>query len=161
MPPYLPYHLQPIDRFGLAIRNQLLWIQAMPGENRRCGGCHEGRADTILPRMGPTTLAQQAGAQDFVKPIAERTELPWYGAPSATNVQDLFNAKCVSCHSGGAGDPFAGRSTWSPSRPKTGEMLTYTIPYLDLSDRADRRPITSARSSRTRRRTSRCSTRPR
>src|SRR5690606_31463994 len=39
IPPYMPVHLQPIDRFDLSIRNQLLWIQAMPGESRVCGGC--------------------------------------------------------------------------------------------------------------------------
>ena len=28
VPPYIPIHLQPIDKFGMAIRNQGLWIQA-------------------------------------------------------------------------------------------------------------------------------------
>ena len=82
--PYLPYHLQPIDRFGLAIRNELLWIQAMPGENRTCGGCHESRAEgsAALATQGATDAQQLAlSAKDFSKkPIAERTELPWYGA---------------------------------------------------------------------------------
>lgn len=145
VPSYLPYHLQPIDKFGLAIRNQLLWIQAMPGEERRCGGCHENRAQSILPRSGPTTLAQQAfdasnPAFNFNISIPERTELPWAGAASNagtphTNMQDLFNAKCVSCHSGGAGDPFAGMSYMIAVTTEEGEMLNYTIPYLDLSDR--------------------------
>ncbi|MEM9068161.1 MAG: hypothetical protein AAGE52_06625, partial [Myxococcota bacterium] len=65
VPSRLPYHLQALDDFGMAIRNQLLWIQANPGEERRCGGCHEDRTGQVLPRMGPTTLAQQAGPQDF------------------------------------------------------------------------------------------------
>jgi hypothetical protein len=43
VPSLVPMHMQPIDRFGMAIRNQMLWIQAMPGEDRRCGGCHEDR----------------------------------------------------------------------------------------------------------------------
>jgi len=135
VPPFLPYHLQPLDEYGLAIRNQLLWIQAMPGEDRRCGGCHEARSETILPRTGPTTLAQQAGPVDLNIPIPDRRELPWYGAPAGTNVQDVFNAKCVSCHSGGAGDPFAGRSYTVEVTTDDGEMLSYVIPYLDLSDR--------------------------
>ena len=134
VPPYLPYHLQPIDEYGMAIRNQLLWIQAMPGEQRRCGGCHERRSETILPRMGATTLAQQAGPVDLNIPIPERTELPWFGAASG-NVQDLFNAKCVSCHSGGGGDPFAGRGYQVTVTTEDGETLMYDIPYLDLSDR--------------------------
>jgi hypothetical protein len=145
VPSYLPYHLQPIDKFGLAIRNQMLWIQAMPGEQRRCGGCHENRAESILPRSGPTTLAQQAFTDtspefNFNVSIPERTELPWFGAasndgPAHANMQDLFNAKCVSCHSGGAGDPFAGMSYMVAVTTEEGEMLNYVIPYLDLSDR--------------------------
>ena len=43
IPPYVPVHLQPIDEFELAIRNQTTWIQGMPGEDRVCGGCHEDR----------------------------------------------------------------------------------------------------------------------
>ena len=43
VPPLIPMHLQPIDKFGMSIRNQRLWIQGMPGESRVCGGCHESR----------------------------------------------------------------------------------------------------------------------
>ncbi|NOY90895.1 MAG: hypothetical protein GXP55_06745 [Deltaproteobacteria bacterium] len=135
IPSLLPFHLQPLDEFGLAIRNQLLWIQAMPGEDRRCGGCHEARSGTILPRTGPTTLAQQAGPVDRNIPIPDRLELPWFNAPAGENVQDVFNAACVSCHSGGAGDPFAGRSYTVQITTRDGEMLTFEIPYLDLSER--------------------------
>jgi hypothetical protein len=137
VPPYLPYHLQPIDRFGLAIRNQRLWIQAMPGETRNCGGCHESRSETVQPRLGGmTTLAQQAG-EDLTthRSIPERIELPWYGAASRRNVQELFDANCVECHSGGANDQYAGRSYTVNVTTMEGEMLQYQIPYLDLSNR--------------------------
>ncbi|MCS6800123.1 MAG: hypothetical protein NZ898_16655, partial [Myxococcota bacterium] len=134
VPAYLPYHLQPLDEFGMSIRNEMTWIQAMPGEERRCGGCHESRTQVVLPRMGATTLAQQAGPVDLVRPIPDRLELPWYGASSG-NVQDLFNAKCVSCHSGGPSDPFAGRAYTMRVTTEEGEMLEFRIPYLDLSDR--------------------------
>jgi hypothetical protein len=139
VPSYLPYHLQPIDRYGLAIRNEMLWIQGMPGESRRCGGCHESRTETVLPRSGdPTTTAQQVGPVDLNMPIADRTELPWYGAAdnntAHTNIQDLLNDKCASCHSGGAGDPFAGRHYTVTATPEGGETLQFQIPYLDLSD---------------------------
>ena len=134
VPPYLPYHLQPIDEYGMSIRNQMLWIQAMPGEERRCGGCHESRSQNVLPRTGATTLAQQAGPVDLLVPIPDRVERPWYGAP-ANNVQDLFDAKCVSCHSGGAGDPYAGRFYTVTVTTMEGELLEYQIPYLDLSNR--------------------------
>ncbi len=136
VPAYLPYHLQPIDEYGVAIRNQQLWIQAMPGESRECGGCHSDRSESVLPRSGlPTTLAQTAGADmNTFLPIADRTELPWAGAPSRRTMQDMFNENCVSCHDGGASDPFAGRSYMVEVTTMEGEMLSYTIPYLDLSD---------------------------
>jgi len=77
VPAFLPYHLQPIDRYGMAIRNQMLWIQAMPGETRTCGGCHASRSETVQPRMGPTTIAQQVGADmDTFREIPDRVELP-------------------------------------------------------------------------------------
>ena len=136
VPPYIPVHLQPIDRYGLSIRNQMLWIQAMPGETRNCGGCHESRSERVLPRMGPTTLAQQVGPDVRTNvAIPERVELPWYGAASVANVQDVFDRNCVGCHSGGASDPFAGRTYQVDVTTMEGEMLTYQIPYLDLSDR--------------------------
>ncbi len=53
IPPYLPVHLQPIDKFGLAIRTQSLWIQGMPSDDRRCVGCHESRTDLRLTGLGP------------------------------------------------------------------------------------------------------------
>jgi hypothetical protein len=133
IPPYVPVHLQPIDKFDLAIRNQLLWIQAMPGESRTCGGCHESRAGEIA---AATTAAQQAGPAKLVKPIAERLELPWAGAAAGAEVQDVFDAKCVSCHSGGAGDPFAGQTyTVTVMREGSTEPESFIIPVLDLSAR--------------------------
>ncbi len=134
IPPYLPVHLQPIDRFDLAVRNQLLWIQGMPGESRLCGGCHEDRAGEVT---ATTTLAQQHGATNLVKPIAERIELPWSGAATGGQVQDVFDAKCVNCHAGGAGDPFAGQSyTITFMLKGSDQPQSYTIPVLDLSSRS-------------------------
>lgn len=137
VPAYLPYHLQPIDRYGMSIRNQMLWIQAMPGETRNCGGCHESRSDSVQPRLGgSTTLAQQVGPDTSTNvPIAERIELPWANASSVRNIQEVFDEHCVSCHSGGPEDPYAGRFYTVDVTTMDGEMLTYEIPYLDLSDR--------------------------
>ncbi len=133
VPGRLPYHLQALDRYGMAIRNQMLWIQAMPGEDRTCGGCHESRTDQVLP-MGATTLAQQAGAEDFNIAIPDRVELPWIEASSGRTVQDVFNENCVNCHDGGAMDPFAGRTYNVEVTTMDGEELMYEIPYLLLSD---------------------------
>jgi hypothetical protein len=138
VPAMLPYHLQPLDEFGMSIRNQLLWIQAMPGEQRRCGGCHESRTETVVPREGQTTVAQQQDVLDpdsdlyLNVPIADRLELPWSGAP-AGNVQTLLTNRCAGCHSGGTNDPFAGRTYTVTITAEDGTMTPYIIPYLDLS----------------------------
>ena len=77
------------------------------------------------------------GPLDLVKPMADREELPWYGAiTGSTQVQDVFDAKCASCHSGGAGDPFAGQFYTVTVTPEDGSAeQTYQIPVLDLSSR--------------------------
>ncbi len=136
VPAYLPYHLQPLDRFGLAIRNQMLWVQAMPGESRQCGGCHASRSGEVMPRSGATTIAQSVGADTTTfRAIPDRVELPWYGATSVANLQEVFDRNCVGCHDGGAMDPYAGRFyTVTATDETTGAMREYQIPYLLLTD---------------------------
>jgi hypothetical protein len=130
VPPYIPIHLQPIDEYGLAIRNQQLWIKGMPGENRRCIGCHESRIGQGVPAYGQNpTAAEQAGPQPFTEAIADRTEFPWN-----TKVQPILDAKCVSCHNAttNGGQP----QTYyylTQTDPVSGAITTYSIPTLDLS----------------------------
>ena len=142
VPPYIPMHLQPIDKYGMAIRNQRLWIQGMPGEDRRCIGCHEQRAGVGAPSMGANpTVAEQKQAQQFIEPIPQRTEIPWalkvgYTPTVAPKllVQSILDAKCGSCHDGGANDPFAGKQyTMSVAAADGGPAKVYTIPYLSFS----------------------------
>lgn len=141
IPPYIPVHLQPIDKYGMSIRNQRLWIQGMPGEDRRCIGCHEQRSGVGAPSRGQNPTAAEQAPQQFLLPIAERRELPWAlraDYPSAAKpkilIQDILDAKCVKCHSGGPGDPFAGKSyQMTATVPGSGTAQTFTIPYLDLS----------------------------
>ena len=126
VPAYLPVHLQPIDQYGLAIRNQQLWIQGMPGEQRRCGGCHESRTGEVTPAFGqgPTTQAEQHGPEQFTEAIANRTEFPWDKV-----VQPILTAKCETCHNA------ATTSYYYMTRtdPVSGLTTTYKIPTLDLS----------------------------
>jgi hypothetical protein len=65
---------------------------------------------------------------------------PAPGSTAKVAVQDILDKKCVSCHSGGPSDPFAGKSyTFSATNPATGTSQSFPgIPYLDLSSR----PIT-------------------
>ncbi len=123
VPPYIPMHLQPIDKFGLAIRNQQLWIKAMPGEERRCVGCHESRTGQGVPVFQGTTVADQTPSE-FTEAIADRTEFPW-----DKKVQPILDANCVSCHN-------ASTTTYyfmTRTDPVSGSVATYKIPSLDLS----------------------------
>lgn len=130
IPPYVPVHLQPVDKFGLSIRNQSLWIQGMPGESRRCVGCHESRTGQGVPSMGQNpTVSEQRTAQNFAIPIADRQEYPWI-----QGIQPILDAKCVSCHDGGGNDPFAGREyTLTMTNGATGASAEYRVPYLLLT----------------------------
>lgn len=143
IPPFIPVHLQPIDKWGMSLRNQRLWIQGMPGEDRRCVGCHEQRSGVGAPRMGQNpTVAEQRQAEQFLEPIADRVELPWTvnkelypDAAPKTVIQNILNAKCVQCHDGGANDPFAGKEyTISYSTPGSGASTQYKVPYLKLNE---------------------------
>jgi hypothetical protein len=127
IPPYLPVHLQPIDKFGLAIRNQTLWIQGMPGETRTCGGCHESRTSIVQPRKGPgLTVAQQKGPMDMLKPVADRAEYGW-----DKTVQPILDAKCGSCH--GSDSALAKKTYTVVATDRDGKETRYEIPWLDLS----------------------------
>lgn len=142
IPPYVPVHMQPIDRYGLSIRNQLTWIQGMPGEDRVCGGCHETRTKPILSGGQQLTDAAGRGPENFNLPVSDRLELPWYGADAAykaNEVQELLNTKCASCHNettngNGPQEYF----TLTVTDPVTNVSTPYQIPRMDLSDR----PIT-------------------
>jgi hypothetical protein len=137
IPPYIPVHLQPVDEFELAIRNQTTWIQGMPGEGRVCGGCHEDRTAPVLPDQQQLPIAQGEGPEKFNIAIADRIEYPWAYATDAANVneiQRLFDQKCISCHNettNGDGP----QETYTISMEEGGEYTNYEIPRMDLTSR--------------------------
>jgi len=136
VPPYIPMHLQPIDKFGLAIRSQALWIQAMPGENRRCVGCHESRTGQGVPDMGANpTLAEQQGADTLTEAIPDRTEYPWdyNNDPTKASIQPILDAKCVQCHNDNQNG--SGPQTYYTigfTDPVSGTTSQYKIPTFDM-----------------------------
>jgi len=132
VPPYIPVHLQPIDKFGIAIRNQRLWIQGAPGEDRRCVGCHESRTGQGVPALGANpTRAEQATIPTFTEAISDRVEYPWAGAPDATkNVQTLLTEKCAGCHNSSTTTYYDVAMT----DPLTMKQTVYHVPTLDLTD---------------------------
>ncbi len=128
VPPYIPMHLQPIDKFGMAIRNQRLWIQGAPGEDRRCVGCHESRTGQGVPALGQNpTVAEQTGADNFMEPVMTRVqnEYGWN-----VKVQPILTQLCASCHNSSTTTYYQITRT----DPVSGKVTTYNIPYLDLSD---------------------------
>jgi hypothetical protein len=144
VPPFIPMHLQPIDKFGMAIRSQRLWIQGMPNEDRRCIGCHESRTNPGSPRSQPgQTVAEQHQAENLVVPLDQRYKIRASGDSVTVgeygwdvSVQPLFHTnKCDTCHNAttnGNGP----QTFYSVTRtdPATGTTTTYNIPTLDLSN---------------------------
>jgi hypothetical protein len=133
VPPYMPMHLQPIDKFGMSIRNQRLWIQSMPGESRVCGGCHESRTgDNFLGiNQNPTAASTKPPEVFDQTPVAMREEYPW----DKVVQPQIKAAQCDTCHN----------DTQNGSKPQTfytltrtdrttGAMTTYQIPYLSFSE---------------------------
>jgi len=133
VPSYIPVHLQPIDKFGLSIRNQRLWIQSMPGESRVCGGCHESRTgdNTLGINQNPTAASTKGPERFDTTPVAQREEYPW------NKVQTFLTANCVSCHNanqnGNPGQPQT-YYTLSKTDAATGVATVYKIPTLDFSE---------------------------
>jgi hypothetical protein len=127
-PPYIPIHLQPIDKYGLSIRNQQVWINGVAGEIRRCFGCHEKRTGQGVPALGqnPTVAEQLTNGvgQQFTEAIADRSEYPW-----DKRVQPILDAKCASCHNASTTSYYY----MSRTDPVTGVETTYKIPTLDLT----------------------------
>jgi hypothetical protein len=129
IPPYIPVHLQPIDKFGMSIRSQGLWIQGSPGEDRRCVGCHESRTGQGVPKFGTNpTAAEQHGPENYMIPVATRVQNGEYGWN--VKVQPILTAKCAGCHNSSTTTYYQLTQT----DPVTGLQTTYNIPYLDLSD---------------------------
>jgi hypothetical protein len=139
VPPYIPMHLQAVDEFDLAIRNETTWIQGMPGEDRVCGGCHEDRTQPSLPGGQAITNARGRGPEDFMLPVLQRQEYPWDGAndpKNANQIQPLLDAKCVKCHNQTTNG--SGPQTFYEVKAMnavTGTSYDYMIPRLDLSSR--------------------------
>src|SRR5690606_3063054 len=54
VPANIPIHQIAIDKYGLGVRNEPIWITGRPGESRFCGGCHESRTSTTIIEPGIT-----------------------------------------------------------------------------------------------------------
>jgi hypothetical protein len=116
VPANVPFHIQLVDKHGLSIANESIWISGRAGEQRFCGGCHENRtrAATLTPGIPQNVLA---GAVNLVTARPQRQSTSAYvmsggtltnpgtqlrGVPWDLAIQPILDAKCVSCHNGSA-----------------------------------------------------------
>ena len=129
VPANVPVHMQVIDKFGIAIANEPVWISGRGGEQRTCGGCHENRSET--PVVSPGQLeAMLAGAMNLDVPRATRVSTNYTygnvrGVPWDKAIQPIFNAKCVSCHDGDASKP--GNPSYTVTDMTTGTHQTFVF----------------------------------
>jgi hypothetical protein len=121
VPGNVPFHIQLVDKHGLSIANESIWISGRAGEQRICGGCHENRTKTAALTPGiqqallggavnlvaarplrKSTTAYALAGGNFVNPGTQLRGIPWDQA-----IQPILDAKCVSCHNGtpGAANP--------------------------------------------------------
>lgn len=121
VPANTPMHVQTLDSNGLMLVNQLQWIDVMPGERRMCTGCHGIREkdtdinyftndnDTVHFHASESNvrgfLANFYNAQKVSEHRAARTDIVNFhtlkgdtSAAGYSDIQDIFDARCVSCH---------------------------------------------------------------
>ena len=113
----MPFHIQLVDKHGLSLANESIWISGRAGEQRFCGGCHENRTKTaaLTPGIQQNVLS---GAVNLVAPRPLRKSSTAYalaggtlanaatqqlrGVPWDLAIQPILDAKCASCHNGDA-----------------------------------------------------------
>jgi hypothetical protein len=86
---------QLLDRTGRMVQSMRSGTLIRPGETIGCAGCHEPRHTTAPVGKTPIAMTRRASRLRG-----------WYGAPRdfnyLTEVQPVFDRRCVECHDGGA-----------------------------------------------------------
>jgi hypothetical protein len=144
VPGNVPFHIQLVDKFGMSLANESVWISGRAGEQRFCGGCHENRtkASTLAPGIPTNVLS---GAVNLVLPRAQRVDNTAFqltggsltktnpliasdnavkGVPWDTAIQPILDAKCASCHNG---QPGAANPTYTITDNMTMVSQTFTF----------------------------------
>jgi hypothetical protein len=130
IPANVPVHLIAVDRYGMGLRNETVWITGRPGEARFCGGCHENRTGTTVIEpgitdaiaIGPSDLMSQVGRFERVTvDPAQPVGIPWDLA-----LQPIFDAKCSmsGCHDGTPGEA---NKSFTITDPESGQSQTFTF----------------------------------
>ncbi len=130
VPAGVPMHLQAIDKFGMSLKSEPVWISGNPGESRFCGGCHEDRAATTVIQPG-ITEAVAIGPVDLKSAVARNDRASFdfsldktVGIPWDEALQPIFDAKCVSCHEG---TPGPANPSYTIMDPVSGQSQTITF----------------------------------
>ena len=130
IPANIPVHLQTVDVFGMSLFNEPVWFSGRAGEARMCGGCHEDRTRTTTVTPGQLdTFA--IGATPLMGTVARSARLNTapavptdiVGVGWDTQVQPIFDAKCVSCH----GDSNAAGIAPYTITDQAGTSVTWTF----------------------------------
>lgn len=137
IPANVPFHHRIIDRNGVTLTAEQTWHSARPGERKtNCGGCHAHSVESMSLPFSQTVAGQPGySIRDFA------FETPMVGRDAQGNptvnvrpekvrvveyfrdVKPIFDAKCVSCHSGAS--------------PAAGLNLQVTDAWEELAYRRD------------------------
>ena len=89
VPARTPVYFQLLDSAGNAVQTMRSWSMVQPGETFTCMGCHESKLNASVVTHPPSS--QPVPLTPFYGPAR--------GFSFAKEVQPIFDAKCISCHS--------------------------------------------------------------
>ena len=127
IPANAPVRQIAVDKYGIGLELEPIWISGNPGESKVCGGCHEDRTLTTIIDPGqaeafiedPTDLMSQVGRFER---LSHDYNSNLVGIPWNLALQPVFDAKCVDgCHNG---TPGPANKSLTITDPETGQTQT-------------------------------------
>jgi len=130
--------LQALDKDFREIQRERTYVNFKPGEVRACAGCHGGSGRRVAPTAAAKPLALKRPPS---VPQAQPCDLKANGGDGLakqvihypTDIQPIFDAKCVSCH---------GKKKTDGKLRLTGEITgNYSVSYQELASKQLAGPI--------------------